>query len=158
MRIVSITTTGSRVGQHLQWRVQRLVEADLARQVAASRTKEIYEAVKELTSLTDHSLADLRRMGHPYAQRVNRPPHPPERTHIQSGNYNRGWRRYVLPSRLRGEAGVYNNVRYAGFLDMVNGTHSMIRRGPLAAAEKQVAQRHHDSDELGAAFAKTVKL
>ena len=48
------------------------------------------KASRDIISLGDHSLADLRRMGHPYATRDPRNPHdPPESVHAQKGNYLR---------------------------------------------------------------------
>lgn len=54
------------------------------RAVMTESANDIEKAVKEKASLTDHSLKDLARMGHPYGHGGS-PPHPDELVHIQSG-------------------------------------------------------------------------
>lgn len=47
-------------------------------------------ASREIISLGDHTLEDLRKLGHPYATRDPRNPHdPPESVHRQRGDYLR---------------------------------------------------------------------
>lgn len=71
------------------WRAQRV------RDTLKASTKHngdiMLAAAQELSSLTDHSLADLAAMGHPYAVRAPNPPHPPYQIHSQRGNFRRRW-------------------------------------------------------------------
>lgn len=48
----------------------------------------LLDRIKELTGLTDHSLDDLRRLGHPYAKRhsLGSGPHPDYEVHNQEGD------------------------------------------------------------------------
>lgn len=49
--------------------------------------EDLLATVRDLTSLTDHTLADLARLDHPYAQRhaAGTAPHPDYEVHRQSG-------------------------------------------------------------------------
>lgn len=53
----------------------------------------------ENVSLTDHTMEDLARLGHPYSRRNPRPPHtPPWLVHIRSGDLKRSIKR----SKIKG--------------------------------------------------------
>jgi HK97 gp10 family phage protein len=47
--------------------------------------EELDKTVKEYAELTDHSLAQLAAMGHPYSTKSGGAPHPDEFVHQQSG-------------------------------------------------------------------------
>ena len=71
------------------WRAQRVRST---MQASAKHNADLMLAkAREYSSLTDHSLADLRAMGHPYAKRRPNPPHAPYLIHKQRGNFNRRW-------------------------------------------------------------------
>lgn len=103
--------------------------------------------VEKNTSLDDHSLSDLRAMGHPYARRAPQEIHtPPFQVHAQSGKLKRA--RYsgtekaaVMSGRLSARAfvGINSSVSYA--LNVVLGTSKMVPRDFLVGSLGEVREK-----------------
>lgn len=98
--------------------------------VAEDTGKIAKEKVMEYSSLTDHSLAALKKLGHPYAKRAPAPPHPSHMIHIQSGKWRSEFDSSITRSKDGATATVYSNVPHARWLE--EGTWKMIPR-PLFA-------------------------
>lgn len=71
------------------WRAQRV--RDTMKASTQHNADLMLAEARKLSSLTDHSLRDLARMGHPYARRAPNPPHAPYLIHKQRGNFNKRW-------------------------------------------------------------------
>ena len=71
------------------WRAQRMRSTMKASTEANANL--MLDAAREASSLSDHSLQDLARIGHPYARRRPFPPHPPWLIHTQRGNFLKRW-------------------------------------------------------------------
>lgn len=86
---------------------------------------------REYSGLTCHSLADLRRMGHPYATRAPNPPHPAYMIHIQSGGFRAKW---YARTRVRGDDYILEFGNASGELAewLERGTTKMIPRPIMA--------------------------
>lgn len=95
----------------------------------------VLELVRRWSSLTDHSLSDLRKMGHPYAAKHPFPPHPRYMIHTQGGRFLRNWR---LAKSLNADGAtitIHNTTPYARYLE--KGTRNkMIARPILREALK----------------------
>lgn len=104
--------------------LQRTLTAP-ARALEAETEAQAYRIADRLSS-GPYSLADLRRMGHPYARRRPRPPLPPGVINVQSGLFRRSWH---VEAHLRGarmEVSIENRAPYARYL--LEGTRRMIPR------------------------------
>ncbi len=80
------------------------------------------------SGLTDHSLKDLAKMGHPYRRGGGAKglPHPAWLIHTQGGQFLRRWQLAVSKTQDGGTATVYNRTPYASYLQ--GGTSKMIPR------------------------------
>jgi len=103
--------------------------------VTTDRAAELLlQEMKFLASRIDHSLAELRKMGHPYAR--HKPvgqPHPDWIVHIQSGELQEGLKR--LPASVTGQmvqAEILSSARHTWFLLL--GTRTMRTRDFVSAA------------------------
>lgn len=104
----------------------------------------LHVAVREQAGLTDHSLAELRRMGHPYAKRlaVDSGPHADDLVHKQSGNLYRSIEKEtrLWSGGFRVAVGVKASaVPYIRYL--LYGTSKMRPRNFLDAAGAKVKDR-----------------
>ena len=103
--------------------------------------------IKENISNTDYTLADLRRMGHPYARKNPNPPHTPEYiVHRQSGKMLQGLKSgtvkaNVTSGKLEAEAfaGIDDSVDHAKYV--VFGTSKMIPRDFLRGSLGEVSEK-----------------
>lgn len=103
--------------------------------------------VEKNTSIDDHSLSDLRAMGHPYARRAPQEIHtPPFQVHAQSGKLKRA--RYsgtdkagVYGGKLQARAfvGIKSSVPYA--TNVVLGTSKMVPRDFLVGSLGEVREK-----------------
>lgn len=107
----------------------------------------IRDRVVKNASLTDHSLADLAEMGHPYSAAHPANPHePPYLVHTQggellSGIYDGTSDASVSGGNLRAEAhvGVSESVAHAVFVIM--GTSKMIPRDFLTGSLEEIREQ-----------------
>ncbi len=93
----------------------------------------MYDKAREYTSLTDHSLADLARLGHPYARRfAPNYLHPDYLVHQQSGMLTSGLRKDAIVEAPEGVIrGVVRNVTwYDPYVQL--GTYKMRPRPYMA--------------------------
>jgi len=126
-----ITTNAGELAARLRARSEQY-----AREVRAANEQNanlVMRKARQFTAQRFFSLADLRRMGHPYAKRR---PFPPVRPHIlnrQNGEVHRAWlvrvRRYADGST----ASVVNTAPYAKYMT-AEGTTKMIGRPVLEEA------------------------
>jgi len=90
----------------------------------------IHHDFRNAASLTDHTLRDLRALGHPYATRAPQPIHSPMwLVHKQSGTLYNAIRKKSasLGSMIRGE--VYLDIGEAPYgIFVLFGTKKMVRR------------------------------
>lgn len=121
-------TNAADLARQNHWRAQRV--RTTLHEANKLNAKLLKQKARENASLTDHSLRDLARMGHPYAKRAPNPPHPPWLIHKQTGKYLAGF--YSRTGR-RGETWFIefgNNAEpVAGYLE--DGTTKMIARYPV---------------------------
>jgi hypothetical protein len=90
---VEITTNAADLARTNHWRAQRMRDTLKAAQDVNAAL--LLDAAQVMSGLTDHSLADLAAMGHPYSRRRPNPPHPPHLIHRQRGVFYRNWRSVV---------------------------------------------------------------
>ncbi len=92
----------------------------------------LQEKMKENASLTDHTLKDLARMGHPYSVRnPNNPHEPPYLVHEQTGDLKNQIEITSSPKELSLVVGVDGDkVPYIAYI--IHGTSKMIARNFLA--------------------------
>lgn len=97
----------------------------------------------ENISLTDHSLRELARMGHPYSRRNAHPPHSPDfMVHTRSGELLRGIFSSIAPASVSGGSlsgsvtvGLSRGVQHA--VHIVYGTSRMIPRDVVRGSGEQ---------------------
>lgn len=89
MKSLSMETNAADLARRNHWRAQRV--RTTLHEANKLNAKLLKQKAREDSSLTDHSLADLARMGHPYAKRAPNPPHPPYMVHRQTGKYIAGF-------------------------------------------------------------------
>lgn len=131
---------------------------DTAASSAERAADELLEKMKENASLTDHTLADLRRMGHPYAKRQPAPPHDPywlvhkqsgdlydaiEKTPVQS---NPGKNKFFVEvgadeAKARHARWVIMGTPKMISRDFVTGTYKQERENLMKMIEENMAQR-----------------
>lgn len=118
------------IARRNHWRAERL-RATMKASTQHNADRMLEEA-RKLSGLTDHSLADLRRMGHPYAKRAPNPPHNPYLIHKQRGNFQKRWYAKVFHRgddygfELGNTARTRNGLALLPLLQ--NGTRKMIPR------------------------------
>lgn len=83
-----MTTNAREMGAKQHWRIARL--RTTLRESNKYNARLLKKRAREYSNLRCHSLADLRRMGHPYATRDPAPPHWPY-IHTQSGKFLAKW-------------------------------------------------------------------
>lgn len=107
--------------------------------------------VKKNTGLTDHSLADLRRLGHPYARRAPQEIHSPGyQVHTQSGALQDA--RFSGTDKASVGSGKLSARAFVGFdpskaphaASVVYGTSKMVPRDPLVGSLGEVKERAFD--------------
>jgi len=106
------------------WRKARL--RTTLRESNKFNAKLLKKKALEYSNLRCHSLADLARMGHPYAERDPAPPHWPYLIHVQSGEFRSKW---FSRTKVRGDDYLleFGNSSYkADWLE--HGTTKMIPR------------------------------
>ncbi len=126
---MSLTTNVQAVVKRNDLRVRNLKRQ--MQRASKDVEKLVHEKALEYSGLTDHSLTQLAKMGHPYSKRHPKPPHDPAYLHAQSGNLRKSWELtvefhgsdYVLTLR--------NKAEYFKWLE--GGTKKMIRRPILEA-------------------------
>lgn len=101
---------------------------------------EVTEKARLLSS-GPYSLQDLRRMGHPYAQRDPRPPLPAGIINVQSGEFISSWRRDGPRREGDDLVSVVYNVDDPVATWLEEGTIKMIARPLPAAAEVEAADQ-----------------
>ncbi|HUW34650.1 MAG TPA: hypothetical protein VM223_23830 [Planctomycetota bacterium] len=134
------------------WRAKRVLTT--LRESNKANARLLKKAVREQAGLTDHSLDDLRRMGHPYAKRAPNPPHPPQMIHAQSGGYRRA---FFARTSARGNDFFieFGNTAEPLATWLEYGTKKMIERAPLRylrmkmAPEMQLNNRRAYRSALG---------
>jgi len=95
--------------EYMTGEVRRLVERG---------TEMLYTEAKELASLADHSLEDLRALGNPYAMRWGANMlHPDYLIHIQSGTLLANLRREVKDEGENISGYVHSEAWYSAFLE-----------------------------------------
>jgi hypothetical protein len=94
----------------------------------------LYAEMEELISMTDHSLDDLRRMGHPYRRRAPQGfPHSDWLVHNQEGDLVNGLKRLPLSVRNnRIQVSITSSARHTWYLLL--GTSKMRPRDFVSAA------------------------
>ena len=144
--MIRISQNAAYLAQKNHWKASRMEEA--MHQSNMENARMLKQAGKEISSITDHSLDDLRRMGHPYAVRRPRPPHEAHIIHHQTGgrwlNFRAGWRATTKRSGGNFELRFTNVSPVAAFLEF--GTKFMIKRGPInwvIANNWEAMQRNH---------------
>jgi len=124
------STNATDLARRNHWRAQRV--RDTLKASVAHNAEVMLAEARKLSGLTDHSLADLARMGHPYAKRRPNPPHPPYMIHKQRGNFYKRW--YAKQFRRGDDFGfeLGNTARTSrgrALLPLLqNGTRKMIPR------------------------------
>ena len=110
--------------------------------------QDLLAKARELSSLTDHSLKDLAKMGHPYRRGggYRAAPHPAWLIHSQGGQFLRMWQLAVSRTQDGGTASVYNRSPYAWYLEA--GTSKMIPRPILEHMFKATAVARKASYDL----------
>jgi hypothetical protein len=154
-----VTSNANVVAREWMARSRRVMPA--YRQAATRFGKEWLDQAHKYTMRRYASLAELRRMGHPYAKRIWKPrggkarfqkgqsglPAPAYYINRQSGTVNRSWQR-----RVQTEANViaiYLWNEAAWFIHLHFGTKFMIARPMMATAAK--VQRKKLDELLAAA-------
>lgn len=89
------------------------------RRFVARGTRLMYDKCREFTSLTDHTLADLARLGHPYARRwAPHTLHPDYLVHIQTGTLQAGLTMGVAELHTETVGWVANSTWYDKFVQL----------------------------------------
>lgn len=98
----------------------------------------VEEKMVENASLTDHTLKDLAKLGHPYSLRNTANPHdPPYLVHEQTGNLKSSIERTSSPKGFRVSIGVdEDKVPYLPYL--ILGTSKMIARDFITESFNEV--------------------
>lgn len=114
---------------------QHLREVTEAMRVATDHAAEIvFDEMLAETSLVDHSLEELRKMGHPYKQgKPQGQPHPDWLVHHQTGELQEGLSRTAAAVRSGGvEAEIHSEAPYTWYLLL--GTRYMRPRDFVSAS------------------------
>lgn len=140
---VAYTINAKDFAREYHWRAER---ARMTLQSAAQYNAALLVAkAQEFSSSDCHTLADLRRMGHPYAKRAPNPPHPIYMIHKQRGRFFAAWYSKVVntPDGVQVILGNTARVRGWSLLGLLDkGTKLMIARlimpYTLAAVRKEM--------------------
>lgn len=161
-RAVNVQTNADKIALDLKRWAMSLPR--LAQQVVDEELALALKLAQEYSSLTDHSLRDLARMGHPYATRhqavremgglrsKGHPwrvmsstaraglPHAAFLIHQQSGRFLGSWTKTVRHSPDGGFGYIANATPYAAWLE--GGTSKMIARPILTQVAAIVESKH----------------
>lgn len=138
---VAMETNAKDMARQYHWRAERV---RMTLQAAAKTNGELLvNRARALSSFNCHTLRHLRRMGHPYAVRDPRPPHPPYMIHSQSGRFRDRWQSDVVARGDNVEVRLVNRTRtrnkglaLLGLLE--EGTTKMIPRPIMAEVVRQL--------------------
>ncbi len=103
--------------------------------------KFVYQLARRYSSARDHSLADLRKLGHPYSTRFGRDhgPHPDWLIHRQTSDLYNSWSWQVVSITARGvTVKVWNTSGHAKYM---LGTHRMRVRPILQKVQEDLRQK-----------------
>ena len=112
--------------------------------------KIVVNKLTENVSLTDHSLSDLARLGHPYSRARGRPLHSPNyKVHTQSGKLLGGVYSQVEKAQIRGGiltataiVGIRDSVGHA--IHVIMGTSRMIPRDFIIGSAQEKKEESLD--------------
>lgn len=106
---------------------QLQMESEASKGISESN-KILFRRVSDNISLTCHSLADLVRMGHPYARKhLNNPHSPYYQIHMQSGNMRARLKQEVVSDSREIRGGVGYTQEDEGALRAPGSSHSYLR-------------------------------
>lgn len=161
-RAINVETNADKIALDLKRWAMSLPR--LAHSVVDEELTLALKLARQYSSLSDHSLADLARMGHPYATRhqaaremgglrskghpwrVMSPiakaglPHAAYLIHDQDGTFLRNWTKTVRRSPDGASGYIANATSYAAFLE--GGTSKMIARPILTQVAAEVSSKH----------------
>jgi len=144
------TSNATDLARANHWRAQRV--RDTHKASMEHNAAYILAAAQEASGLTDHSLAQLAAMGHPYAKRAPNPPHPPYLIHTQRGNFKARWYARVKRSGDDFTIEVGNTARTRNGLTLLplleKGTKKMIPRPILSQWLMPTHRRSQFVDEM----------
>ena len=127
-----VTCNAKRVALTMRRVSQRFPE--VMQEILMQEGEDLLEAAQWMSSLSDHTQADLDKMGNPYARAHPAPPHDPAIIHTQSGRYLKGWRIAKSRNADGGTVTLHNRTPWARYLE--RGSKTMIPRPLLAVLLK----------------------
>jgi len=128
-----ITSNAKRLAVGMEWRSENYLKEVSA--AIKKNTKVVYTKARQFSQQRFASLADLRRMGHPYA--AKHPGRLPVAAHIinkQLGLFHRSWHWNFIVGNNMSKGTIWNAAKYAKFM---LGTKYMIERPVLKEALKR---------------------
>ena len=128
-----ITSNANRLAVGLERRGERYLKEIAA--ATKKNTKVVYKKARQFSQRRFASLADLRRMGYPYARL--HPGRLPVAAHIinkQLGKFHRSWHWNFIVGTNMAKGTIWNKAKYAKFM---LGTKYMIERPILKEALKR---------------------
>lgn len=128
-----ITSNANRLAAGMERRSDNYLKE--VREAVKKNTKVVYTKARQFSQRRFASIADLRRMGHPYSRL--RPGRLPVAAHIinrQLGKFHRSWHWNFIVGNDLFKGTVWNAAKYAKFM---LGTKYMIERPVLQEALKR---------------------
>ena len=106
-----------------------------SRKFVKESTSHLYDKVRMLASLTDHSLKDLRYLDHPYSKANPTTLHPMNMVHKQSGTLYENIKMEITSTASRDIGRVYVDIEKVPYLPyVIHGTSYMKSRDFLKTA------------------------
>jgi len=136
-----ITSNANRLAVGMERRGEKYLKEISA--ATKKNTKAVYTKARQFSQRRFASLADLRRMGHPYARR--RPGRLPVAAHIinkQLGKFHRSWHWNFIVGTNKAQGTIWNAAKYARFM---LGTKYMIERPILKEALKRTKSERNQN-------------
>ena len=135
-----IVTNAGRLGERLRGSSEKYVHE--VREAIRGNAEILRKKARQFSQRRFYSLAQLRKMGHPYATRHPRPPIQAHIINKQSGRLYDSWRINIKPNPDGMTATVFNTAPYSKYM---MGTRYMIPRPILdEALERTKAERRRN--------------
>ena len=137
-----ITSNANRLAATMQRRGESYVKE--VQQALKKNTKVVYTKARQFSQRRFASLADLRRMGHPYA--AKRPGRLPVAAHIinkQLGKFHRSWHWNFIVGTNMAKGTIWNAAPYAKYF--TRKTKYMIERPVLKEALKRTKSERNQN-------------